>query len=390
MMKGQTKELMDFVIVIVGVSIMLIMSYFIFGTKTIKISSITTEEHMYGNVIDSSIDVFYMKIPEIDKVFAQMLGDMVMIKGNYTGVVDYGDAYGGINVTKIVYSYFDSYFGEKRWRLIVPRIRNADIAMVIDSSESMPDDATAINEQIPLIMNAARNRGYNLEIKIYLLPVHELTCDYFEESINSYNVECEQVTAAECGLVHTASEDWGHGAKCVAEKEEEQVIIVVGDELSTSSNGGGSPCYHARTGKVDTKSTKSVEDGIAELKKREIPGFAIAASFFAVPKKETYKCFDGTATGELANYCFCALELDKQFAKFAEETGGKYYNTVLEGYEDVGEIVQEIVEKDIIPGGENIIFGTEPPTNARVRTFMIKIPVPSTYGEFIDIKFEQW
>ena len=113
-MKGQTKEIMDFVIIIVGVSIMLIMSYFLFGSKTPHITSISIEQHQYARTLDTVTNIFYTRIPGIDKVLAQMLGDLIV--SGKDGIVDYGDRYGGINVTKIVYENFDAYF-DKNWNL---------------------------------------------------------------------------------------------------------------------------------------------------------------------------------------------------------------------------------------------------------------------------------
>jgi len=113
-MKGQTKEIMDFVIIIVGVSIMLVMSYFLFGSKTPHITSISIEQHQYARTLDTVTNIFYTRIPGIDKVLAQMIGDMVCL--GREDVVDYGDRYGGINVTKIIYENFNAYF-DKNWNL---------------------------------------------------------------------------------------------------------------------------------------------------------------------------------------------------------------------------------------------------------------------------------
>jgi len=116
-MKGQTKEIMDFVIVVVGLSIMLIMSYFLFGAKTPQITSISIEQHQYARTLDTVTNIFYTRIPGVDKVLAQMIGDLVLAKNDENNdIVDYGDRYGGINVTKIVYENFDAYF-DKNWNL---------------------------------------------------------------------------------------------------------------------------------------------------------------------------------------------------------------------------------------------------------------------------------
>jgi len=59
----------------------------------------------------------------MNKTYAQLLGDLVITDGK--DIVDYGYGYGSVNVTEIIYEYFDSYYGED-WYFKVFNEKNYD------------------------------------------------------------------------------------------------------------------------------------------------------------------------------------------------------------------------------------------------------------------------
>lgn len=107
-------ELMDLLILVVGISILVFISYFFFSSRTQQSVSMVSTQHEYERVVEATRNFLYTKIPKFDKTYGQLLGDMIVNGGE--DVVDYGDKYGGINVTKLVYDYFDSHF-QDRWNL---------------------------------------------------------------------------------------------------------------------------------------------------------------------------------------------------------------------------------------------------------------------------------
>lgn len=130
-MKGQSTELIELLILIVGASVLILISYFLFSAKFPQISSSIAERHKYEMVTDVTKNFLYTRIPEIDKTYGQMLGDMIVNGGE--DIVEYGERYGGINVTKIVYEYFDKYFPE-RWSLnISARVQITHILWIPNS-----------------------------------------------------------------------------------------------------------------------------------------------------------------------------------------------------------------------------------------------------------------
>jgi hypothetical protein len=114
-MKAQTLELMEILAMVVGISILIILSYFL-SSRSIEVSSsAVVEESQYERVMKFVTNFFYSRIPEIDKTIAQLLADRILSESE---VVYYGERYGGLNVTKLIYDYFGQYFGD-RWNLTI-------------------------------------------------------------------------------------------------------------------------------------------------------------------------------------------------------------------------------------------------------------------------------
>jgi len=108
-------ELMEILTIVIGVSILLVLSYFLFSKTSESSSSVLTEESQYEKVTVFVSNFFYSRIPEVDKTVAQLFADRLLSDGD---IVYYGERYGGLNATKIIYDYFDSYF-DKQWNLSV-------------------------------------------------------------------------------------------------------------------------------------------------------------------------------------------------------------------------------------------------------------------------------
>jgi MFS superfamily sulfate permease-like transporter len=114
-LKGQTREMLNLLTLIVGISIAIVLSYFLFFSKIPQTKSLAIEYNQYYRTLEFSRNIFYIRIPGIDKVLAQLIGDMIVNKNE---IVDYGNEYGKINVTKIIYDIFDFYF-DKNWNFKV-------------------------------------------------------------------------------------------------------------------------------------------------------------------------------------------------------------------------------------------------------------------------------
>jgi hypothetical protein len=113
MMKKGQLELLELTILIVAMSIMLIISYFMFTTKTPKLKSLVAEEHLYSRLGDVVTSLYNTKISGTERTLAQLLADRVVTN---SGNIDYGKEIGIINVDEQLTEFFDAYLDEK-WNL---------------------------------------------------------------------------------------------------------------------------------------------------------------------------------------------------------------------------------------------------------------------------------
>ena len=111
--KGQTKEIMEFMILVIGVVVLLSISHVLFTNFTPNLINTFTRYHQFERVTDMSITFYYAKISGTERTLAQLVGDRIV---NNQNPVDYGPGFGSIDVDSLVKSLFDSYF-EKNWRL---------------------------------------------------------------------------------------------------------------------------------------------------------------------------------------------------------------------------------------------------------------------------------
>jgi competence protein ComGC len=119
MNKGQF-ELIELTMLVVAISIMLIISYFMLTTRTSKIKGLVTEEHIYTSLGDTVISFYNTKISGTKRTLAQLLADRIV--GNSENIY-YGEGVGIINVDKQVTEFFDSYLDEK-WNLTSVTLTN--------------------------------------------------------------------------------------------------------------------------------------------------------------------------------------------------------------------------------------------------------------------------
>ncbi|MCX6822003.1 MAG: hypothetical protein NTW30_04465 [Candidatus Aenigmarchaeota archaeon] len=106
-------ELIELTMLIVAISIMLIISYFMFTSRTSKINEPITEEHAYARLGDVVTSFYNTKISGTKRTLAQLLADRVVAK---LANIDYGEGVGIINVDKQVTEFFDAYL-DKKWSL---------------------------------------------------------------------------------------------------------------------------------------------------------------------------------------------------------------------------------------------------------------------------------
>ena len=112
MKKGQF-ELLELTILVVGISIMLIISYFMFTERTPKLERLVTEEYSYSRLGDIVTALYNTKLSGTERTLTQLLADRIVTNSSS---VDYGEKVGIINIDKQATEFFDAYLDEK-WNL---------------------------------------------------------------------------------------------------------------------------------------------------------------------------------------------------------------------------------------------------------------------------------
>jgi hypothetical protein len=113
MMKKGQFELIELTMLVVAISIMLIISYFMFTTRTPKLNRLVTEEYTYSRLGDVVTALYNVKVSGTERTLAQLLADRVATK---SGNISYGWEVGIINVDEQATEFFGSYLDEK-WNL---------------------------------------------------------------------------------------------------------------------------------------------------------------------------------------------------------------------------------------------------------------------------------
>lgn len=108
-MKAQTLEMFELLILVLIASVLVIFFYFFLTPK----QTLTLEEQESIRISEALKNIFYYKIPGVDKTLAQIFGDRINTNEE---IIDYGAFLGGVNSTAIAYNYFENYYGYK-WAL---------------------------------------------------------------------------------------------------------------------------------------------------------------------------------------------------------------------------------------------------------------------------------
>lgn len=131
-MKGQSREIIELTLLITGIIIVLMLSYFLITSSTMPKRNLQIEEHQYERLVEVSKNLLYTKIPEVDKTLGQILGDRILQDEE---MIFYGRGYGSLDTKKIVEEYFTNYFN-KNWKFeLTLKIKNNYILWIPNSRE---------------------------------------------------------------------------------------------------------------------------------------------------------------------------------------------------------------------------------------------------------------
>ncbi len=114
--KGQTREMLDFAILVVSISVVFILFYLIIISPQKKTEQSIVNYHTYNRVLNAVNDFYYSKISGTQMNLPIFLADRIIL--NKTPVY-YGEGYPNIDVDNMTTNFFNIYFDD-RWQLEVP------------------------------------------------------------------------------------------------------------------------------------------------------------------------------------------------------------------------------------------------------------------------------
>jgi len=279
MMKGQTLEMLGFLILSVAViGIIIFMRTYLAGSYGKTLSSLTERQETEGmrsglNTILQTTD------PKTGRKMEELIGI-----GVYTekSELDFGRDSNGdqlkVNVFKDLEERLDAIYGKGKWHLELPYPDlpfYAQVVIVVDTSASLCDDVENMKRLPDIInnLNEMIKQKYPIKDKdkdritatVYMLsggnagccePDYDgqtyLGCSRFEANKRETNVfRCRSINSLDCprslrpsdSLHWTNEEDWGRGLACIADNgppegwngASTKIGIILSDELSTGN-----------------------------------------------------------------------------------------------------------------------------------------------------------
>ncbi|MEM5777491.1 MAG: hypothetical protein QXJ06_03505 [Candidatus Aenigmatarchaeota archaeon] len=106
-MKGQTNEIVNLVILIVVITVLFLLSYFITTSPQRSTQSLLEKEYKYNLGKNALYGFYYTKIPGVEVSYATLIGYR-KINGN---PVYFGEFYPYVDVDEMITEYFTQYFG---------------------------------------------------------------------------------------------------------------------------------------------------------------------------------------------------------------------------------------------------------------------------------------
>ncbi|MEM5794254.1 MAG: hypothetical protein QXS48_01585 [Candidatus Aenigmatarchaeota archaeon] len=380
--KAQTLEIVEILVIVVGVTILLSILYFRYVSISETQKELLTREQIYNRVSDAVITFQSSKIYGTERSLASIVSDAV-VSENLT--VNYGEGYGVINVSEILPQFFERYF-DKNWKFIVYVPKEwVNVAFLLDTSGSLKDEIDVIKDKIEEINLIALKK--KIKIRIYTLKGAGSSwgCEIFKNT--KVKDDCFELTG--CSLLKQTEEDWGNGIKCLAEKLNLTAIIIITDELTTGSD----VCICTDSDKMGNFQD-SFDNGLKACKQHNISIFTLKGNFSVNSCVNAWRQWceyyyptysPPQPTQGSCDLCGVKKVVDA-LKNISTECKGKYFDLEVV---NPAEAVEEIIK--IIPSKPPIVFGYEAPTSAKnIYTFTIKLPYSNYEGETINSELIVW
>lgn len=407
MKKGQTVELLGFLLLVVVVVIVFLTINYLTAGKKLDVMELTQESQDIS-YFNSGANTFSALIePAANKTFIELIG----LAGFFEkSVLEFGPADNKIqvNVFNEATKRLDLIYGKGHWHMDIHPAPPYEMYVIIllDVSQSMDEEITNIQEKIgTIITDVKKTTGKRVFYKLYFLPGGDWYKAKFNDAVKKYpNLKTYSVT--DCTLNGEKNEAWAQGMDCLIEKKAPEwgtVTAKVGIILSDEPPGGCEKCgcwhyggyvyegccpndYLTTCSDVSDCGTRDAD--ISALITRANSLMPTAMNIYTL---KANPC-NVLPAGPQCNYAHipyvCAGEqkLIDYMTTLSTGTGAKMYN--VDNHEDVSKAIQDIVLAQPIPDVP-FEFGTTPPEGKVIHSYVIPAPTPVP-GAYVKVVLKQW
>ena len=402
-MKGQTMEMMGFLILSVTIIVVILfMRTYLAGTYGRSFSSLVQRQEVEG-FRAGAISVLQTTEDRTGKTLLELLG-IAAYQG--TGNLNFGPGRGQVDVIDEITWRMNEIYGRNKWYIKIPFpdvIPRYQMIMIIDTSASLCDDFNNIKQNLPAIIERLRNDGYNVFVTIFTLYGGQDCCgggsldcsglfgeERRDRTTMSY-IHCFDLTDRSCQQNSPINnEDWGRGLACAIEHGPYEnwydftakIGIVLSDELSTGSSDNH---------EITDENNNSLDLGIQYAKGINMKVFPFKAKNTQPDCPVCAVSHGPEGDKEVIVYCHgCCLNDDNlrsQMEYLAYQTGGELYE--LTSSDQASDAIESIFRDHVFPVKPYLEIGTTPPDNKNLNTEVVSVPVPFV-GGYTNIYITTW
>lgn len=410
MKKGQTVELLSFLLLVVVVVIVFLTINYLTAGKKVDVMELTQESQDISYFNAGATTFSAITEPATNKTFVELMG----LAGFFEkSVLEFGptDSPTQVNVFDEATKRLDLIYGKGHWHMDVHHAPPYEmyVIILIDVSKSMEQEIKNINGSIGhIITTVKKNTGKRVFYKLYFLPGNNAYMSMFNDAVKEFpNLKTYIVDQVECSITgDSKNEEWAKGMKCLIDKKSGEwgdVTAKVGIILSDEPPGGceGCDCREAMV-EACCANIPACEDhnpAKCAVKDNDITALKNTANGLTPTPMNIYTLKADPCTKPSGVPCMlsddgqtyipytCAgnPKLIEYMTRISTYTGGQMYEV---DYQDVSKAIEEIVVAHSIPDIPSEL-GTTPPEGKVIHSFVIPAPTPVP-GAYVKVVLKQW
>lgn len=401
MRKGQTVELLGFLLLVVVVVIVFLTINYLTAGKKVNVMELTQESQDISYFNSGATTFSAITEPATNKTFIELIG----LAGFFEkSVLEFGPAGHTIQVDVFdeATKRLDLIYGKGHWHMDIYHAPPYQmyVIILIDVSKSMAEEITNIKNNIGyIITDVKKTTGKRVFYKLYFLPGGDWYKSQFNDAVKefpnfrTYNVNFCTTLDAE------TNEAWAQGMDCLIDKKSSgwgtvtaKVGIILSDEPPAGCEGCG--CLKPTTTEACCPTIASCYQEIpATCAKKDNAVNALITRAKNLPMNiYTLKADPcSTPSGLQCSYpypyvCSGKQKLIDYMTTLSTGTGGKMYD--VDNHEDVSKAIKDIVLAQPIPDVP-FEFGTTPPEGTVIHSYVIPAPTPIP-GAYVKVVLKQW